>query len=233
MKLKDKVAIVTGGARGIGKAYALAYAAEGAAVVIADVLDGTPACEEIVSQGGRAIALCTDVSNERSTQEMARQAIEQFGRIDVLMNNAGLFVNVNKKSFMDISAEEWDRVLAVNLKGQYDRDFAAEAVADIPQQRCADHAAEQAGAEYRSQGLHANDVPFPDDVRNGIAHGHDVIAVEHDHKKRQHNDDHVEAGDAALVDEPRYVDGLSHISSPCILSGSIIFLISSILPRPF
>lgn len=119
MKLKDKVAIVTGGARGIGKAYALRLAEEGAAVVIADVLDGAVACGEIVSKGGRALAITTDVSSEDSTRKMAQAAVERFGHIDVLVNNAAMFVSVEKKPFFEISSDEWDRVLAVNLKGMF------------------------------------------------------------------------------------------------------------------
>jgi NAD(P)-dependent dehydrogenase (short-subunit alcohol dehydrogenase family) len=119
MKLKGKVAIITGGARGIGKAYALRLAEEGARIVVADVIDGTGVKEEIVKKGGEAIALHTDVSNEESVRAMARKAIEQFGRIDILINNAGLFVGLGKRPFYEISSEEWDQVLGVNLKGVF------------------------------------------------------------------------------------------------------------------
>lgn len=119
MKLKGKVAIVTGGARGIGKAYAIRLAQEGASVVIADVLDGTAVQQEIEKNGGSAMALKMDVSEERSTMEMAQKTFQRFGRIDILINNAALFVTLGKKPFYEISAEEWDRVLAVNLKGTF------------------------------------------------------------------------------------------------------------------
>ena len=117
MKLKGKVAIVTGGARGIGKAYALRLAEEGARIAIADVIDGTGVKEEIAKKGGEAIALDTDVSSEESAYAMSRKTVEHFGRVDILINNAGLFVSLGKKAFCEISSEEWDRVLAVNLKG--------------------------------------------------------------------------------------------------------------------
>lgn len=119
MRLMGKVAIITGGARGIGKACALRLAEEGASIVVADVLDGTVAREEIVKKGGQAMAVYTDVSDEASTKEMARTAIEHFGRIDILINNAGVFATLGKKPFYEISTEEWDRVLGVNLKGMF------------------------------------------------------------------------------------------------------------------
>jgi NAD(P)-dependent dehydrogenase (short-subunit alcohol dehydrogenase family) len=117
MKLKGKVAIVTGGARGLGRAYAVRLAEEGASVVAADVLDGAIVEKEIREKGGEAIAVQTDVSSEQSVGEMVRRAVGAFGRIDILVNNAGLFVALGKRPFYDISAEEWDRVMAVNLKG--------------------------------------------------------------------------------------------------------------------
>jgi NAD(P)-dependent dehydrogenase (short-subunit alcohol dehydrogenase family) len=119
MRLRGKVAIITGGARGIGKACGLRFAEEGARIVLADVLDGTQAKDEIVKKGGEAIAVYTDVSDEESTKEMARTALEHFGSIDILMNNAGIFASLGKKPFLEISSKEWDEVLAVNLKGMF------------------------------------------------------------------------------------------------------------------
>jgi NAD(P)-dependent dehydrogenase (short-subunit alcohol dehydrogenase family) len=119
MKLKGRVAIITGGARGIGKAFALRLAEEGARIVIADVLDGAGVTKEIAGKGGEAIAVRTDVSSEESTKAMARTVIEQFGRIDILVNNAGVFANLGRKPFVEISSEEWDHVLGINLKGMF------------------------------------------------------------------------------------------------------------------
>jgi NAD(P)-dependent dehydrogenase (short-subunit alcohol dehydrogenase family) len=119
MKLKGKVAIITGGARGLGKAYALRLFEEGSKVVIVDILDATLVKQDIERKGGEALALYTDVSNEESTREMARKTIERFGRIDILINNAGIFASLGKKPFDEISGEEWDKVLGTNLKGTF------------------------------------------------------------------------------------------------------------------
>ncbi|HXG50727.1 MAG TPA: 3-oxoacyl-ACP reductase family protein [candidate division Zixibacteria bacterium] len=119
MRLAGKVAVVTGAARHIGAAYARRLAAEGAAVVIADVLDGAPVAEQIRAAGGKALALRTDVSSEGDTVRMAARTVEAFGRIDVLVNNAAVFLDIRRRPFHEISAEEWDRVAAVNIKGPF------------------------------------------------------------------------------------------------------------------
>ena len=119
MRLDGKVAIVTGGARHIGAAYSRRLAAEGAAVGVADVLDGATVVREIEAAGGRAIALQVDVSKEEDTTRMAAEVLEAFGRIDILVNNAALFINIQRHPFYEISSEEWDRVSAVNIKGPF------------------------------------------------------------------------------------------------------------------
>lgn len=119
MRLQGKVAIVTGGARGLGKDYALRFCEEGARVVIADTLDPSGVADEIGKKGSEAIALRADVSEEESTNEIARTAIERFGRIDVLVNNAAVFADLGKRAFYEISAGEWDKVMRINLKGTF------------------------------------------------------------------------------------------------------------------
>jgi len=121
MKLKDRVAIVTGGGYGIGKAYSLALADEGARVVAADInfSAAQEVAREIEKQGKEALALNTDVSDEKSTLEMAQKTFDRFGRIDILVNNAALFVALGRKPWEEIDAEEWDRTMAVNLKGLF------------------------------------------------------------------------------------------------------------------
>jgi NAD(P)-dependent dehydrogenase (short-subunit alcohol dehydrogenase family) len=119
MRLKNKVVIVTGGARGIGRAYGLAVAAEGAKVVVADVADGKPALKEIEGLGAQALVVECDVSREADTLRLATETLAQFGRIDVLVNNAALYGSLERRPFMEIPIEEWDRVMAVNLRGLF------------------------------------------------------------------------------------------------------------------
>ena len=130
LRLQGRVAIVTGAAQGIGARYAAALAAEGAALVCADVIDAEPVAAQIRAAGGRALALRADVSSAESVRQMAAASVEAFGRIDVLVNNAGLFANLALKPFEQIEAVEWDRVMAVNVRGPFE---CAKAV--LPQMR--------------------------------------------------------------------------------------------------
>jgi 3-oxoacyl-[acyl-carrier protein] reductase len=119
MKLKNKVCIITGAGQGIGKYYAERLAEEGAKIVIAEYNEttGKSVAEQISSRGYEALFVKTDVSNEDSTQAMAKAALEKYGRIDVLINNAAVFASLGFKPFDQIPSEEWDQVMAVNLKG--------------------------------------------------------------------------------------------------------------------
>jgi 3-oxoacyl-[acyl-carrier protein] reductase len=116
-KLRGRVAIVTGGARGIGGAIATAFAAEGADVVIADLLGedvAAPVLETIEAAGQRALLVRTDVSDEAEVRGMVDRAYSEFGDIDILVNDAGTFSQV---LFHELSVREWDRVIGVNLRG--------------------------------------------------------------------------------------------------------------------
>ena len=119
MRLEGKVAIVTGGARNIGAVYCRRLAAEGAAVVVADILDGNAVVREIQEANGQALALKVDVSEEGDTVTMAEEAVKRFGRIDILVNNAAIFLSIKRKPFYELSGEEWDQVSSVNIKGPF------------------------------------------------------------------------------------------------------------------
>ena len=116
MRLKDQVAIVTGGGQGIGRAYALRFAREGAAVVVADInLDGAQAvAAEAAALGGRAVAVRVDVSDEASCAALAAATVDQFGRIDVLLNNAAIFHGLDRG---DQSLAYFNKILSVNMTG--------------------------------------------------------------------------------------------------------------------
>ncbi len=120
MRMQGRVAIVTGAShpRGMGRATALALAREGADLVLTDIeVEGTQAiAEEIRASGRRALALRTDITREDQVQAVVAAALEEHGRIDVLVNNAGV---TRLHPILEISAEEWDRILAVNLKGAF------------------------------------------------------------------------------------------------------------------
>jgi NAD(P)-dependent dehydrogenase (short-subunit alcohol dehydrogenase family) len=119
MRLKDKIVIVTGGAQGIGRVYGLGVAGEGARVVVADVVDPTPTVKEIEAGGSQALGVTCDVSREADTQRLATETLARFGRIDVLVNNAAVYGTLKRRPFMEIPVEEWDRVMAVNLRGLF------------------------------------------------------------------------------------------------------------------
>jgi 3-oxoacyl-[acyl-carrier protein] reductase len=122
--LKDKVVIVTGGGHGIGKAYCLGFGQAGSRVVVADI--DRPAADQVSAEimrqkGGPALALHTDVADERSTKDMAAAVLQRFGRIDVLINNAAIFATIpmNRGRIETIDPAEWDRLMAVNLKSLF------------------------------------------------------------------------------------------------------------------
>jgi len=121
MRLAGKVAVVTGGGKGIGRAYSLGLAREGARVVIADIDEGAARStgEDVVKGGGEALPLLTDVASEQSILQMVDRTIERFGRVDVLINNAGLHADLPSRPLEEVTIEEWDRVLNVNLRSAF------------------------------------------------------------------------------------------------------------------
>lgn len=119
--VEGRVVIVTGGGSGIGRAYARHFAANGAIPVIAEIngQNGAAVAEEIRGNGGRALAVQTDVTDETSVAEMIEMAMGEFGRIDVLINNAAIFSTIPRAPFEEISRDDWTRVLDVNVIGSW------------------------------------------------------------------------------------------------------------------
>ena len=118
-RVQDRVAIITGAAQGIGATYAKAMAKEGATVVIADLDDGESVASQIRAGGGEAINITTDVSDESSVAKLASDTVERFGRIDILVANAAIFGKLEAKPFTEITVDEWDNLMAVNVRGVF------------------------------------------------------------------------------------------------------------------
>jgi 3-oxoacyl-[acyl-carrier protein] reductase len=118
-RFTDKVAVVTGAGGGIGEGYAKAFAREGASVVVADINgDGAQrVAKEIAADCGTAIATVTDVTDETATLAMATAAIDEFGGVDVLINNAGLFLGMEHHTLMEIPISYWQRFFDISLTG--------------------------------------------------------------------------------------------------------------------
>lgn len=119
MKEKSKVVVVTGGASGIGLAFVKGLSKEGHKVVIADIKGAVQAAEQINASGGKAIGVDVDVVNAGQVENMAKEAAEHFGRIDALVNNAGLFTSLALRPFEEIPDDEWMRVMEVNTLGPF------------------------------------------------------------------------------------------------------------------
>jgi 3-oxoacyl-[acyl-carrier protein] reductase len=119
--LQDKVAIITGGGRGIGRAFALRFAEEGAKIMIPDIsLERAEAVvKEIKAKGGEAAAMLADISDESATQKMAEEVIKQFGKVDILVNNAAIWFGINITPWDGWSVEQWDNIFDVNVKGTW------------------------------------------------------------------------------------------------------------------
>jgi NAD(P)-dependent dehydrogenase (short-subunit alcohol dehydrogenase family) len=127
IRLQGKTAIVTGAAQGIGRAYAMALAQAGANVCVSDVSLPTETVQAINEAGGKALAVLADVTDRSSLDRMIASALAGFGKLDILVNNAALFGKLNMQNFAEISVEEWDRVMAVNVRGTWQTICAATA----------------------------------------------------------------------------------------------------------
>jgi NAD(P)-dependent dehydrogenase (short-subunit alcohol dehydrogenase family) len=116
-RVKDKVAVITGAAQGIGETYAKALAGEGAKVVLSDIDNPNRAVEEIQSSGGTAMGVIADVTDDTSLAALVATTESEFGNIDILVNNAALFAALRITPIMEMSNDEWDRTMKVNVRG--------------------------------------------------------------------------------------------------------------------
>ena len=118
-RLDNKVAVVTGASRGIGATLAKAFASEGAKVVVTDITDVGACVDAIKAAGGQAIGHKVDVTNNGDIAAMVKAAESVFGPIELLLNNAGLFAKIELKPFWEITEDEWDTVMRVNVRGGF------------------------------------------------------------------------------------------------------------------
>src|SRR2546428_86825 len=119
MRLADSVVIVTGGGSGLGMVYARRLAEEGAAVVLADIRDGNPEIRKLTASNSRTLFVRADIRSPQEAQQLAATTVSKFGRVDVLVNNAALFSNLDRRPFEELTVEEWEEVPAVNVIGTF------------------------------------------------------------------------------------------------------------------
>ena len=119
MRLKDRVAIVTGAAQGLGQSFCMALSKEGARVIALDINDPKDTVSMIDSSGGIAKGIQADVTKEADCQKAAEETAAVFGKIDILVNNAAIVYGLQRKPFYEIDPHEWDRVMTVNVKGAW------------------------------------------------------------------------------------------------------------------
>ncbi|HZO50302.1 MAG TPA: 3-oxoacyl-ACP reductase family protein [Gaiellaceae bacterium] len=117
--LAGQVAVVTGAARAIGRATAETLAARGAAVVSIDLAPSDELVASVEERGGRALGLRADVADEAQVADAFERVLAELGRLDVLVNNAGLFAGIERRPFWEIEVEEWDRLMAINLRSVF------------------------------------------------------------------------------------------------------------------
>jgi 3-oxoacyl-[acyl-carrier protein] reductase len=228
MKLENKVAVITGGAQGIGRTVALGMARDGARVVVADLQEekGKSVARELQTLGGEAIAVEVDVASEASVKKLADQTFNRFGRVDILVNDAGVYL---KSPVVAKSEEDWDKTINVNLGGNFlcVRAFVpamrkqksgriislASSIANTGAREFADYAASKAGIIGFVKAL-ARELG-PDGITvNAICPGSANTSMPRSHRSE-------EDVMARLRATP-----LGHVLEPEDIAGSILFLAS-------
>ena len=192
--LKNKVAIVTGARRGMGRTHALKMAQEGVKVVVSDISeeDCQKVVEEIKKAGGKAMAVKCDVSKKKEVEGLVKKTVDKFGKVDILVNNAGI---CQFKPFLELTEEEWDRTLDINLKGYF---LCAQAVSkEMAKQKSPARNASPARSDAVSSGEHS-EAGGP--ARNASPARSDAAS----------SGEHSEAGGPAKSDEiPTYLLGVN------------------------
>jgi 3-oxoacyl-[acyl-carrier protein] reductase len=119
--LKDKVTIITGAGRGLGRVFALRFAEEGAKLLLPDISmeRAEDTVKEIKAKGGEAVAMETDISDENATEKIAEKVMRQYGRVDILLNNAAIYYGIEAKPWDAWTVADWDRIFAVNTRGTW------------------------------------------------------------------------------------------------------------------
>jgi len=172
--LQNKVALVTGARRGMGRTHALTLARYGAKVVVTDI--NQEECEKVVdeikNQGGEALALKLDVSKKDEVKNVIQETIKKYGRLDILVNNAGI---AEFKSFLEMSEQDWDKTLNINLKGEF---LCAQAAAEKMKEQGGGVIVNIASVAMGQQGIGFANIAHYCASKGGVAAMSEALAVE-------------------------------------------------------
>lgn len=229
-RLAGKVAVVTGAAQGIGVEYAKGLAAEGAAIAAADRNEAgaKETAAAIAAAGGRAMAVAVDVSDEVSNREMADRVVDELGGIDVLVNNAAVYAGLQRRPPFEIPVEEWDRVMAVNLRGPW---LCAKAVVPSMQSRGGGRIVNQSsvGAWMGGSLLHyAVSKAGLIGLTRGLARafGGDGITVNTIAPGQMNTESTLELVPEERLEQMSHQQAVHRIGTPADLIGALVFLCS-------